>query len=157
MRLRHIAVALAVVVAGRLDAQNGPAQDSTLIGIHLVQLNVVAPAEAGPVRESMALELRKAGLRVLAPDSARAGAPVDAIITVILRDVASCSKELRMNVTQRVQVLRTGRFHQLATWLYEIPPGGVRGGNMCRREYWSDAIKQAGDVFLTKWLDVNGR
>ncbi|MEP6494507.1 MAG: hypothetical protein ABJF01_17615 [bacterium] len=157
MRMRHAALALLVLAAARIEAQNGPTQDSTLIGVRLVQLNLVSTVdERRGLRESMALELRKAGLRVL-PDSARLGTAVDAIITVVLREPAGCAKDLRMNVAQRVQVVRTARVHQLVTWLYEVPVGGVRGGNACRDEWWNDAIRQATDVFLTKWLDVNGR
>lgn len=167
MKLRcAIPIALAMIAAGRVRAQNGVAQDSTLVGIHLVQLNVFPMSPNGSaslardrisLQEGMALELRKAGLRLRSIDSARAGAPVDAIVTVYLIDMGNCAKNLRMNVGQKVEVVRTGRTHQLATWLYEIPAGGVRGGNVCRDEWWADAVRQATDAFLTKWLDMNGR
>lgn len=156
MRLRYI-VGVLLLVAAPLRAQSGPAQDSTLIGLRLVQLTFVGEVEdRATLRESMALELRKAGLRVL-PDSAQPGTPVDAIITVLLREITSGAKVLRMSVWQRVQITRTTRAYQLPTWFYDVAPDGVRGGNSYRREWWRDAVRQAGDVFLTKWLDVNGR
>jgi hypothetical protein len=150
--LRYVVLVVLVCASVPLRAQYGPVQDSTLIGLRRVALNVTTDVkDANTFREDIALELRKAGIRV-APDSTRPDS-VDGVLNVLVRSRGSCQKLIRIDVEQRARLVRTGNTHRMVTWFYEDDANGTA----CRDSWYPSAIKRAVDAFLTKWLDVNGR
>jgi hypothetical protein len=158
--LKFLVLVIALVASARpADAQLS--QDSTLKGLRQVYLDVVTnegaldEAIVASMESSIALELRKAGIRV-APrlediDAAKDGVMIvhfyriprslsnDAIFRIDLRQAV----RLDRNPTQPVFV---------TTWFHED-----NGRNVVPNDFSTAASRKGVDAFLTKWLDMNGR
>ena len=155
--LRLLAGVFSLAIASvPASAQFAAAQDSTLTGIHTVVLNfatnegALAPAVTAELERTVSLELRKSGLKVVTGQ----GATGDAVLNVaILREQRSLSSDLwvRIDVEQRVQLLRNGKPYQLVTWYYDSKKNGMVQSDP------PAMLKTALDTFLEKWMDMNGR
>jgi hypothetical protein len=148
-----------IVVPATVHAQYAVSQDSTLAGIKKVYLNFtdgnggLGVAEAEELTGQVALELRKAGIRVakerseLTGDDAILNVSVVTVTRTLVTDV-----QTRIDVEQMAQLARTKKSYAMVTWFYEqnklngIPK--VDGPRL---------VKAGLDDFLSKWLDMNGR
>lgn len=143
-----LAVAVLALGGRPVQAQFGRVQDSTLIGIHRLLLNYTTPlGDSVQLREGFALELRKAGIRVLAR-----GDSADALMNVVVWRKKSGACEVRVDVEQMARIVRTSRAYPIVTWFYWDD-----ADSPCRDSWLRDGSRRAVDSFLTKWLDVNGR
>lgn len=156
----QLLIACAVFVAPVTGhAQYAASQDSTLVGIKKVYLNFtdanggLGEAAAEELSGSVALELRKAGIRVakdrseLSADDATLNVSVITVTRTLVTDV-----HVRMDVEQLTQLVRTRKSYPMVTWFYEQDKlNGMPKSDGPR------LVKAGLDDFLSKWLDMNGR
>jgi hypothetical protein len=149
----------ALIMPAKGHAQYGVSQDSTLVGIKKVYLNFtdenggLGVADAESLSGSVALELRKAGIRVakdrneLTADDAVLNVSVITVTRTLVTDIL-----VRMDVEQLAQLARTKKSYPMVTWYYEQNKlNGIPKSDGPR------LVKTGLDEFLSKWLDMNGR
>lgn len=160
MRIRDAAfscVLLATCATANLYGQYADDQSKSLRGIKIVVVNFSEPnqkveaAVLADIQDAAVLELRKAGVRVKKEGDS---APADALINISIGIQTGISDflRLRMDVEQKVTMVRTSEPLQLVTWYYE----DAQNPNSWRTSAKPMVIKGVNKL-LSDWLDANGR
>jgi hypothetical protein len=151
------------ILAGPLSAQRNPAQnnihiarprpadDSTLTGMKSVYLTAGGNSLDSSTFQDFALELRKAGIRIVSADQP-ADAQMFLVVSKLRCGLGGCDGQYTIEIDQRSQVLRLGRAQMATTWLSETLGLGVQWD-----EWVKATAKQETDDFLNRWLTANGR
>ena len=151
---RQIAATLVLFIGTQLGAQTAKNQDSTLAGLKRVLLVVHTSQDSAGTYDAIALELRKAGLRILTSESDPSND--DAMLAVYgtqIRRALGDDAQLRVMVVQRAALARNpGHFIWLPTWEYDDA-----GRNVIYGAWQQTAVTKATNDFLSHWLDMNGR
>lgn len=130
-------------------------QNSSLVGLREVALFVVGSAADSVLRNSVARDLRKVGIVVLA-DSAEIDPAVGGEMTLRVTRIEGNGRsdgELRLTVSQQVEVPRTMEVGRLPTWSYEILGRDIRDFRQWRDEACATAV----EYFTTHWYYANAR
>ena len=158
MRFLMLLLVGAALVPGDASAQFAADQPTSLKGVGTVFVNFVEPnqrmdaALRADMFDAAILELRKSGLRVVREPSDTQQA--DALLNLSVRIITGLTDfvEVRMDVEQKVSVVRTGDQLQLVTWYYEASSN---------ESSWRSSAKpmalKATNKFISDWLDANNR
>lgn len=158
MRSLILSLVLAAVLAAPARGQQMTAQDSTLHALRGVVVVLVNPDSglsnmAQQVESYVSLELRKAGLRVLAKDTDDSTAAALVISFQRRKNIVSIDVEMEITVAQFARLVRTGERFPVTTWRYKAEASQASSESAVAMQLLRPGV----DQFLNGWLSANGR